>query len=208
MLWKASRRRRRAGLRVGALVMVMMMTGLMSACAENGAKPVNTMSPREGRDKVVEFVVETTKQLDVDGWWPRNGASTPDECSLAGGVEGASYSYEHWAPPGVDFEGDARKVAAYWQSLGMSVRVTDSTARPTVYAEGGPVLRASFMTGTTDDSYRVGAVAPCAPGDAVGMLREDNAQRKAGAVLPGDEGVVEKPSSRQKFATPSPSPSE
>ncbi|AZZ56211.1 hypothetical protein C7V51_10185 [Rathayibacter iranicus] len=108
----------------------------------------------------------------------------------------------------MDFEGDARKVAAYWQSLGMSVRITDSTPRPTVYAEGGPVLRASFMTGTTDDSYRIGAVAPCAPGDAVGILREDNAQRDAGVMLPGDEGVVPKPSSRQKSATSFPSPSE
>ncbi|PWJ65272.1 hypothetical protein B0H03_103119 [Rathayibacter iranicus NCPPB 2253 = VKM Ac-1602] len=204
---KAFGRRGRAGLRVGALVMVMV-TGLMSACAEKGANPVNTMSPREGRDKVVELVVETTKQLDVQGWWPRAGAARPDVCSLGGGVEGASYSYSREAPEGTDCLEDARKVAAYWESLGMSARVADSTPRPSVYGEGGPVLRASFDTGAADGTYRVGAVARCAPGDSIAILREDNAQRKAGAVLPGDEGIVEKPSSRQKSATPSPSPSE
>lgn len=55
-VWKVSYRSRRAG------VMVMIMTtGMMSACAENGAKPVDKISPREGCDKVVELVVETTK---------------------------------------------------------------------------------------------------------------------------------------------------
>ncbi|MBF4461456.1 MULTISPECIES: hypothetical protein [unclassified Rathayibacter] len=163
---------------------------------------MNTMSPREGRDRVVEFVVETTKQLDVVGWWPRSGAARPDVCSLGDGETGASYSYDHWAPEGTDFQGDARKVAAYWESLGMSVRIADSTPRPTVYATGGPVLSASFDTAGSDDSYNVGAEARCAPGYAAGLLREDNAQRAAGAVLPGDEGVVERPSATGRPPTP------
>lgn len=200
------RGRRRSGLSI--CVLVMMVMEMMSGCAENGAKPVNTMSPREGRDKVVEFVIETTKQLDIQGWWPRSGAASPDVCSLAGGETGASYSYSHWAPEGADFAGDAKKVAAYWESLGMVVRVEDSIPRPMVFGSGGPVLRAVFVTGGVEDSYHVDAEARCAPGDAVGMLREDNAQREAGAVLPGDEGVVLKPRSRQKPATSSPSPSE
>ncbi|AZZ56437.1 hypothetical protein C5E08_11395 [Rathayibacter iranicus] len=193
-------RRRRASLRVGALVMVMM-TGLMFACAEKGARPVNTMSPREGRDKVVELVVDTTKQLDVEGWWARDGESAPDVCSLAGGAQGASYRYSQEAPEGTDFLGDARRVAAYWESLGMSVRVADSTRRPAVFGEGGPVLRASFDTGAAAGTYRVGAVARCAPGYAAGLLREDNAQREAGVVLPGDEGVREQ-------ADPRPTPTQ
>ncbi|NRD09370.1 hypothetical protein [Rathayibacter agropyri] len=203
MVRKASCDRRRVVLRVGALVMVMM-TGMMSACAENGAKPVKTMSPREGRDQVVELVIETTKQLDIGGWWPRNGESGPDVCSLQGGAKGASYSYEQWAPEGTDFEGDAHKVAAYWESLGMTVRVADSTRRPSVYGEGGPVLRASFDTGAADASYRIGAVAPCVPGNFHDLLMEDNAQREAGVVLPGDEGVREKPDPRN---TPAPTDS-
>lgn len=197
MVWKASCRSRRSILPVAVSVSVIITT--MSACAGEGVKPVNTMSPREGRDQVVELVVETSRRLNIEGWWPRNGVAAPDVCSLDGGGEGASYSYEHWAPQGTEFDEDARKVAAYWQSLGMSVRVTDSTSRPTVYAEGGSVLRASFMTSTTDNSYRIGAVARCAPGDAARLLDEDNAQREAGVLLPGDEGVVEKPSARRKI---------
>ncbi|PWJ65269.1 hypothetical protein B0H03_103116 [Rathayibacter iranicus NCPPB 2253 = VKM Ac-1602] len=204
---KAFGLRCRAGLRVGALVMVMM-TGLVSACAEKGAKPVNTMSPREGRDKVVELVIDTTKQLEITGWWPRTGAAVPDVCSLAGGAEGASYSYAHEAPEGTDFSGDARRVAAYWESLGMSVRVADSTRRPTVYGEGGPVLRASFDTGAAAGTYRVGAVAPCAPGNAAGLLDEDNVQRAAGVVLPGDEGIVTKSDRGKKLVTPPAYPAE
>ncbi|NRD09372.1 hypothetical protein [Rathayibacter agropyri] len=162
---------------------------------------MNMTSPREGRDKVVALVIETTKQLDIEGWWPRNGVAAPDGCSLAGGAQGASYSYDQWAPEGTDFEGDARRVAAYWETLGMTVRLADSTRRPTVYGEGGPVLRASFDTGAADSSYQIVAVAPCVHGDYYALLVEDEAEREAGAVLPGDEGVREKPDSR---ITPAP----
>lgn len=204
---EASCRKRRGGLRVGALVMVVL-TGTMSACTEEGANQVNTTSPREGREKVVDLVVDTTKQLDIQGWWPRTGAAVPDVCSLAGGAEGASYSYAHEAPQGTDFLGDARSVAAYWESLGMSVRVVDSTPRPAVFGEGGPVLRASFDTGAADKTYRVDAVARCATGDAALMFSEDNAEREAGVVLPGDEGIVMKSNPWKNSPTPLADPSE
>lgn len=153
---------------------------------------MEAMSSREGRDKVIDLVIGTTRRLDVTGWWPKTGGSRPDECSLGGGEKGASYSYSYWAPMGVDRVGDAQKVAEYWKSLGMSVRIADSTPWPTVYGQGGPVLRASFDTGAVDNSYRVGAVARCAPGNASALLDEDNAQRLAGVVVPGDEGTVQK----------------
>ncbi|QHC56419.1 hypothetical protein [Rathayibacter tanaceti] len=188
--------------RVVPAVVAVLLAVTVSACAEEeGARPVSTMSPREGRDRVVEFVRESAARLDVTGWWPRSGAAGPDECGLGGGVKGASYSYDWWAPAGADVEGDARKVADYWESLGMSVRVTDSTPRPTVYGEGGPVLRASFDTGAVEDQYNIGAVMPCAPGDAEALLLEDEAQRAAGVVLPGDEGIVLQPRPGQLMPT-------
>ncbi|PPG24788.1 hypothetical protein C5D15_00515 [Rathayibacter toxicus] len=106
---------------------------------------------------------------------------------------------------GTDYAGDAQKVAAYWRTLGMSVRIADSTPWPTVYAEGGPVLRASFDTSTPDNSYRVGAVARCAPGHAFTLNDEDDAQRNTGVVLPGDEGTVKKwdPKNQPSFSPPS-----
>ncbi|WP_153038855.1 hypothetical protein [Rathayibacter tanaceti] len=154
------------------------------------------------------MVIETTKQLDLEGWWPRNGVAGPDGCTRNGGKKGASYSYEQWAPRGTDFAGDARKVAAYWESLGMSVRIADSTPWPSVYAEGGPVLRAAFDTSAADDSYQIVAVAPCAEGDYHDLLLEDNAQRAAGEVLPGDEGVRVKPDPRETPPQAGPTPSE
>ncbi|PPF15555.1 hypothetical protein C5E02_00705 [Rathayibacter rathayi] len=191
-------------LRAVSVVAVVLLVGTMAGCAEREARPVSTMSPREGRDRVVEFVRDSAGRLDVEGWWPRSGAAVPDECGLGDGVKGASYSYAWWAPAGTDFEGDARKVADYWESLGMRVRVTDTTPRPTVYGEGGPVLRASFDTGAVENQYNIDAVMPCAPGDFGSLLDEDQAQRAAGVVLPGDEGIVLRPRPGQLIPTPEP----
>ncbi|WP_416404893.1 hypothetical protein [Arthrobacter sp. LFS091] len=154
------------------------------------ATPEETISAREGRDRVVELVINTTKQLDVTGWWPRNGVAGAQECYLGKGEKGASYGYDHWAPQGTNHIEDAKRVAEYWKSLGMTVRTVNPTTHPTVYGEGGPVLRASFDTDRLREYYDVGAVAPCSPGDAVTLNDEDETERKQGKVLPGDEGVV------------------
>ncbi|WOH20387.1 hypothetical protein IRJ34_08710 [Paenarthrobacter sp. GOM3] len=152
--------------------------------------PEKTISAREGRDRAVELVINTTKQLDVTGWWPRNGVAGAQECSLRKGEKGASYGYDHWAPQGTNHIEDAKRVAEYWKSLGMTVRTVNPTTHPTVFAEGGPVLRAEFDTDASEKSYSVGATAPCSPGDAWELNVEDQAEREQGKVLPGDEGVV------------------
>ncbi|MET4097379.1 hypothetical protein [Arthrobacter sp. UYCu712] len=152
--------------------------------------PETTITAREGRDRVVDFVINTTKQLDVTGWWPRNGVAGAQECSLGNGEEGASYGYDHWAPQGTDHIEDAKRVAEYWKSLGMTVRTVNPTTHPTVFAEGGPVLRAEFDSDASDKSYSIGATAPCSSGDAVALNDEDEADRNQGKVLPGDEGIV------------------
>ncbi|WP_146361245.1 hypothetical protein [Arthrobacter yangruifuii] len=156
--------------------------------------PEETISAREGRDRVVELVFNTTEQLDVTGWWPRNGVAAADECipKSRSGIEHAtaSYSYDRWAPQGTDHVGDAKRVAEYWESLGMSVRTVNPAKDPVVFGEGGPVARAEFDTDASDQSYSIGATAPCSPGDAVTLNDEDEAERDQGKVLPGDEGLV------------------
>ena len=156
--------------------------------------PEETISAREGRDRVVELVFNTAEQLDVTGWWPRNGVAGAQECapesSLGRGDATASYSYDRWAPQGTDHVGDAKRVADYWESLGMNVRTVNPTTHPTVFGEGGPVARAEFDTYAADQSYMVGATAPCSPGDAFTLNEEDEAERDQGKVLPGDEGLV------------------
>lgn len=179
-----------------AAVLVVVMT--MTACAEKVPSPTmsdkgtpeQALSAKDGRDRAVEFVINITKQLNVTGWWPRNGVAWAQECSLGSGEKGASYGYDRWAPQGTNHVEDAKRVAEYWQSLGMIVRTVNPATHPTVFAEGGPVLRAEFDTDASDKSYSIGATAPCSPGDAVTFNDEDEAERKQGKVLPGDEGLV------------------
>ena len=152
------------------------------------------ISAREGRDRVVELVFNTAEQLDVSGWWPRNGVASAQECTpkSSGGLEHAtsSYSYDRWAPQGTDHIEDAKRVAEYWESLGMSVRTINPTKDPVVFGEGGPVARAEFDTDAPEKSYSIGATAPCSSGDAFTLNEEDSAERDQGKVLPGDEGLV------------------
>jgi hypothetical protein len=70
-----------------------------------------------------------------------------------------------------------------------------------VVGEGGPVLRAMFETDGPDDLYPTGDVAPYAPADAAALNDEDEAERKSGRILPGDEGIVrgEDPKDRPVF---------
>ena len=155
-----------------AAMVVLMMGMTITACAEKEPNttmsetttPEQTVTARDGRDRVVDFVINTTEQLDVTGWWPRNGVAWAQECSLGEGGEGASYSYDHWAPQGTDHIEDAKRVAEYWKSLGITIRTVNPTTHPTVFAEGGPVLRAEFDTDASDKSYSIGATAPCSPG--------------------------------------------
>ena len=174
-----------------AAASALMMGMTITACAEK--EPSTAISAREGRDRAVELVFNTTKQLDVTGWWPRNGVAWAQECTpRSRGLEHAtsSYSYDRWAPQGTDHIRDAKRVAEYWESLGMTVRTINPTTHPTVFAEGGPVARAEFDTAAADQSYSVGATAPCSPGDSVALNKEDQAERDQGKVLPGDEGIV------------------
>ena len=178
---------------------VLLMGMTLTSCAEDepNTLSVKKISAREGRDRAVELVFNTAEHLDVTGWWPRNGAAWAQECtpesSHGRGDATASYSYERWAPQGTDHIGDAERVAEYWESLGMSVRTINSTTHPTVFAEGGPVAGAVFDTHAADESYSIGATAPCSPGDAFTLNEEDSAARDQGKVLPGDEGLVLEP---------------
>ncbi|MFF8819299.1 hypothetical protein ACF07D_15020 [Leucobacter sp. NPDC015123] len=156
------------------------------------------MTAREGRDKVVQLVKDSAQQLDVTGWWAR-GTASASPCE--GDPDNASqYGYAYWAPEGGDPHADAAKMAAYWESLGMSVYIAGADKKhPGVFATGGPVLRASFDTGAAERSYRIGAIAPCSPGEDYLLNREDSAARKRGEVLPGDDVMVPESEIGEKF---------
>lgn len=145
----------------------------------------------EQRDAVINFVVNTTEHLDVDGWEARHGVASAQGCTGPNGQDGAAYHFDLSADRGPAHDADAQRVVKYWESLGLEARVVDHGGYPTVYATGGPVRRASFTTDAAGESYRVGAVAHCAPGDAGEVKSEYIERRKDGERFPGDEYVPE-----------------
>ncbi|MBK0422208.1 hypothetical protein JD292_08985 [Leucobacter sp. CSA2] len=87
------------------------------------------MTAREGRDTVVGFVKDSSAQLDITGWWSRGTAyaapcsSDPDNAS--------QYQYDHWAPASADKMQDAERIAGYWKTLGMNVKIVgEDTGSP------------------------------------------------------------------------------
>ncbi|PPI47572.1 hypothetical protein C5E08_07850 [Rathayibacter iranicus] len=137
---------------------------------------------------MVEFVRDSAAVVPAEGWSTGEGAPRANVCGLGWGSTGAQFAYTYWALPNSDFNGDAQRVAEYWRSLGMSVRVTDSTPWPTVYGEGGPVLRASFDTSSSwDGRYSMDAVSRCEPGDSDELNRSYQRRQAEGEVQPGDE---------------------
>lgn len=91
---------------------------------------------KAARDSLVATVENSAAQLDVAGW-SQSHAPEVGDCGSTGG-ERANYSFTYGAPaPSSDRAADARKVADYWRSLGMQVRLVESPDF-VVYGSGGP----------------------------------------------------------------------
>ncbi|AZZ55728.1 hypothetical protein C5E08_07395 [Rathayibacter iranicus] len=185
------------------VVLITLAIALITRFPPQAEEERPTLTPQENRIALVQFVRDTAQQLDIDGWWPRNGSASPYDCTQANRDRGARYDFDLLAPRGPDERTDPTRaairehsadvVADYWRSLGMTVTILSTDARyPTVYADGGPVHRASFATDGPNDSYMVGATSYCQPGDVTSIRDNDDAKRAAGAVLPGDEGTIDR----------------
>jgi len=149
------------------------------------------MDAVEHRDVVVNLVVDTTEQLELDGWEARHGAATSERCSMDNGSKGAAYKFSLSTASGTDHEANAQRIDDYWDSLGMDTRVVDHGGYPVVYGTGGPVRNATFDTMAAGETYRVVAVSHCAPGDTAKLKAEFDERRKHGERFPGDEYVPE-----------------
>ncbi|MFN3948954.1 hypothetical protein [Microbacterium sp.] len=128
------------------------------------------MSPTDASDALVATVEATAEVLDVTGWnW--DGAPEVGNCGARRG-ERVNWTYGYGAPPpDGDHNADAQKVADYWRSLGMDVRIAESPV-PSVYATGGPVRGLSFITAPGD--YYIAGTSLCVPGDADEIRKQDN----------------------------------
>ena len=119
------------------------------------------MTPDEARDMLAATIADTAALIDGPEW-AEAYASLPQECA-AGGARGTKYGYIYSAPrPDRDRLADVEKVAEYWESLGMSVRV-DIKSGPVVFGAGGPVQNIEFST--DPGNYSIGGTSLCAPGE-------------------------------------------
>lgn len=171
---------------------LMATIAATSGCTTTNAQDNAAMTPHEARDTVLNFVVDTSEHVDAENWSAETGAAVPQNCTLDNGEEGAAYQFRLWsADRSSDSMLEADRIVEYWDSLGMDTRVADHGGHPVVYGTGGPVVRASFDTDAAGESYSIGAVAPCTPGNAADLKREANTQREDGERVPGDEYVPE-----------------
>lgn len=138
------------------MLAVLVVVGVVSGCV--GAEDV--MSPEESRDVLVETIAETAALIEGPGW-VEDGEPSPQPCAV-GGARGTKYAHGMWAPPQPDRDwlADVEKVAEYWESLGMDVRIVRSG--PAVFGSGGPVQNISFST--DPGNYSISGTALCGPG--------------------------------------------
>ncbi|GIT79913.1 hypothetical protein LLS1_15820 [Leifsonia sp. LS1] len=151
---------RRAGVVIAAAILAAL-TGCTPTSKEA------TMTPHEARDTLVKTITDTAARLPVSGWTD-SGAPSVTDCD-ANGAAGAKYGYFYRASPGTDFAGDAKTVADYWTSLGISVR-TVTAPDTAVYGTGGPVQTISFQTAPGD--YAISGTSLCVPGDVDTLIDE------------------------------------
>lgn len=118
---------------------MLVVVGVVSGCV--GAEDV--MSPEESRDVLVESIAETAALIEGPGW-VEDGEPSPQPCAV-GGARGTKYAHGMWAPPQPDRDwlADVEKVAEYWESLGMDVRIVRSG--PAVFGSGGSGAEHQFL---------------------------------------------------------------
>ena len=138
------------------LAAAVTLVATLSACS----RLEDAMTPDEARDTLVATVRDTAALIDGPAW-AESYASLPQECA-AGGAPGTKYGYTYSAPrPDRDRQADVEKVAEYWESLGMDVRILPE--RPVVFGAGGPVQNIEFST--DPGNYSIGGTSLCGLGD-------------------------------------------
>ncbi len=118
------------------------------------------VTPDEAKETLTNIIRESAELLDTGGW---KEASAPGVQTCDNG-NGVKWNYLYSAMPGdVEPLADAEKIAAHWESLGMTVRINTDHA-PVVFATGGPLQGLSFSTGP--GLYGIGGTSACVPGNA------------------------------------------
>lgn len=118
------------------------------------------MTPDEAKEMLTSIIRESAELLETGGW-EESSAPGVQACDNGNGIK---WNYLYSAMPGdVEPLADAEKIAAHWESLGMTVRINTDHA-PVVFATGGPLQGLSFSTGP--GKYGIGGTSACVPGNA------------------------------------------
>lgn len=155
---------------------------------ESAESAQSDYTAKQARQDPIDFVTATTELLGSDNWESTSGTPWPGTCTLPNGEDGTYYSYSLRTDQRPDdVQADVQKIVDHWESLGVSTRIVDHGEYPTVYATGGPVVRASFSSKIPGaDKYEVGAVGGCAPGDSLELMQVENDRAEQREVIPGD----------------------
>lgn len=146
-------------LRTVGVLIALIATASLAGCVQE-----EEMTPGEARSSLIQITQDTAALLDVVGW-ERHGDATVGPCG-----DGVNWAYVESAPvPDSAPLDDAKTVADYWESLGITVRINTEKS-PVVFGSGGPVTAISFGAGP--NTYNIAGTSACAPGDFRSILRE------------------------------------
>jgi hypothetical protein len=138
------------------LVGVVFAMGIVSACTPIGGE--KAMSEQEAKDALVTLIQDSAALIEVE--WTEATTPYTNVCEVDG-REGEKYVYAYQAPqPDGDPLVDVQKVADYWESKGIDVRV-DVDNGPVAYGGGGPIQNVSFRNAA--GSYYISGTGVCFP---------------------------------------------
>lgn len=134
----------------------LMLATTLAGCDTEGDV---RMTSDQVRDALESLITDTAAQMGDATWDEVVGRPYSKSC---GSEERVKFSYSINTSLGVDPRADAKKVADYWQSLGMSVKISDGPVLA-VFGSGGPVSAVSFGTGPA--VYSISGTSRCSTGE-------------------------------------------
>lgn len=138
-----------------AMITASALTIALAGCTVQSAERI---SADQARDALQWLISDTAEQLGDGPWNEVVGSPYASSCGSADTVK---FAYSVNTELGINPRADAEKVADYWSSLGMSVKLSDGPVLA-VFGSGGPVSVVSFGTGPA--LYSISGTSLCSTG--------------------------------------------
>lgn len=139
-----------------ALTAACALTSALAGCNVQSEKRITA---DQARDALQSLMSDTAEHLG-DGPW--NEVVGPPYSRSCGSADTVKFAYSVSTERGMDPRTDAEKVADYWLSLGMSVKISDGPVLA-VFGSGGPISVVSFGTGPA--VYSISGTSLCSTGE-------------------------------------------